>query len=213
MTFDELTVTTVVLIVAGSETVATQLSGLTYYLCSNPAVLARLNSEIRSTFKEEKEITMVSTNSLTYLNAVLSETLRIYPASVGILARVTPPEGCVIANRFVPGNTSVSIARWSASRSASNFMRPDEFIPERWLEEEEFKVDDRKMLQPFSVGPRNCIGRNLAMAEMRVLVARLAWGFDMKLEEVSREWDRGQKVFLVYEKPSLWVSLRPVGRE
>ena len=212
MNFDELTVTTVVLIVAGSETVATQLSGLTYYLCSNPSLLTKLQKEIRSTFKSEKEITMVSTNSLTYLTAVLNETLRIYPASVGILARVTPPEGCVIAGRFVPGRTSVSVARWSASHSSSNFTRPHEFIPERWLGEEEFEADNRKMLQPFSVGPRNCVGRNLAMAEMRVLVARLVWGFNMELCEESKQWVQGQNVFLVYDKPPLMMKLEPLGR-
>jgi cytochrome P450 len=210
MTFDELTVTTGVLIVAGSETVATQLSGLTYYLCSNPSVLIKLKSEIRIAFKNEEEITMVSTNGLTYLSAVLNEALRIYPASVGILARVTPREGCAIAGRFVPGNTYVSVSRWSTSHSKENFKKPDDFVPERWLGGEEFEGDNKKMVQAFSVGPRNCIGKNLAMAEMRVLVARLVWGFDMELEEVSKDWIKGQRVFLVYDKLSLWVRLKAV---
>ena len=75
-----------------------------------------------------------------------------------------------------------------------------------------WEEDKRKIVQPFSVGPRNCIGRNLAMAEMRVLLARLMWGFEMVLDERSAEWGRGQDIFLVYDKPSLWVRLKPVVR-
>lgn len=51
MTFDELVITTAVLIIGGSETVATQLSGLVYNLCSNPSVLDKVKAEIRSKFK------------------------------------------------------------------------------------------------------------------------------------------------------------------
>lgn len=83
-------------------------------------------------------------------------------------------------------------------------------MPERWLGGEEFEGDNRKMVQAFGVGPRNCIGKNLAVAGMRVLVAGLAWGFDMELEKVSKDWINGQKGFLVYDKPSLWVRLKPV---
>ena len=85
-------------------------------------------------------------------------------------------------------------------------------MPERWLGDKEFEEDNRKMVQLFSVGPRNCIGRNLAMAELRVLVARLVWGFDMEVVEESKGWGilRRQRVFLVYEKPPMLVRLRPV---
>jgi cytochrome P450 len=213
MTFDELIITTIVLIIAGSETVATQLSGVTYYLCSNPSVLTKLKDEIRGSFKSEADINIISTNNLTYLTAVLQESQRLYPASAGSLPRVTPPGGCTIAGRYVSGNTSVSINHWSAYHASFNFTRPYDFIPERWLGGKEWESDKRKIVQPFSVGPRNCIGRNLAMAEMRVLLTRLVWGFEMVLDEKSTGWSRGQKVFLVYDKPSLWVRLKPVVRE
>ncbi|CZR68230.1 related to cytochrome P450 CYP3/CYP5/CYP6/CYP9 subfamilies [Phialocephala subalpina] len=212
MSFDELTTTAVVLIIAGSETTATLLSGVTYYLLANPQVLSKLTAEIRGEFRNESDITMISVNRLNYELAVLNEALRIYPASAGSLPRVTPPEGCTIAGRFVPGNTSVAVNHWSAYHSRSNFKRPYDFIPERWTGDAEFKDDNRKVLQPFSVGPRNCIGRNLAYTEMRVILAKMIWNFDMELCEESREWNKGQKVFLVYDKPPLMVKLKPVVR-
>src|SRR6187402_3700333 len=97
MKLDEVCETAVILIAAGSETTASLLSGVTYHLLTNPSVLARLNKEVRSTFKSEAEITAVSVNSLEYELAVLNEALRIYPPVPGNLTRIVPPEGCMIA--------------------------------------------------------------------------------------------------------------------
>lgn len=49
---------------------------------------------------------------------------------------------------------------WAGFHSPDNFTRPDEFIPERWLgDAKEFEHDRKEALQPFSIGPRNCLGR------------------------------------------------------
>ena len=55
--------------------------------------------------------------------------------------------------------TSVGVHHWSAYQSAQNFRKPEQFIPERWLGDEEFADDDRSALQAFSLGPRNCLGK------------------------------------------------------
>lgn len=155
---------------------------------------------------------MTTTATLPYLNAAITESLRIYPASASSLPRVTPSHGCVIAGRYVPGNAAVSVNHWATYHSESNFKRPFEFLPERWMGEKEFESDKRKICQPFSVGPRACIGRSLAWAEMRCIVARLVWGFEFEFESrEGKDWAR-QRVFLVYEKGPLMVKLRPVGK-
>jgi cytochrome P450 len=69
-----------------------------------------------------------------------------------------------------------------------------------------FHNDSRAVLQPFSVGPRNCIGRNLAYNEMRLILARVLWNFDLELCDESRDWNE-QKSFLLWEKPALWCTL------
>jgi len=61
-------------------------------------------------------------------------------------------------------------------------------LPERWLpqareETSQFFNDQREAFQPFSLGPRSCIGRNLGWAEMRLIVARLLWAFDIETAE------------------------------
>lgn len=95
-----------VLIVAGSETTATLLSGVTYLLLKNPLVLAKLQNEIRSSFTKEEEITFESCNKLEYCLAVLTETLRVYPPVPMGLPRIVDAQGDMIAGNWVPGGVS-----------------------------------------------------------------------------------------------------------
>lgn len=59
-----------------------------------------------------------------------------------------------------PFQTFVQMSPFAANLSPANFSQPDSFIPERWLNEDfRFVLDDKSVLQPFSIGPRNCIGQ------------------------------------------------------
>lgn len=107
LTRTELIMHSRLLIIAGSETTATALSGATYLLCSNPSTLAKLNEEVRSAFASEEEIDIISTAKLDYLQAVLEESLRMYPPVPSALPRVTPPGGQEILGQWIPGNVSL----------------------------------------------------------------------------------------------------------
>jgi len=78
-----------------------------------------------------------------------------------MLFRTTTTEPATVAGQPVPPHTSLTINLWAAHRSAANFHRPAEFLPERWLETppEQFHTDDRAVFHPFSVGPRDCLGK------------------------------------------------------
>lgn len=212
MHIEEIRQTCNVFVVAGSETTATLLSGVTYLLLKNPLSYQKLVDEIRQTFGKEEHITITSVNSLKYESAVLEEALRMFPPVAGSQSRLVPQEGHVIAGRFVPGKTLVAVNHWSAYHSSSNFKDPYKFIPERWLGEPEYRNDKRKVLQPFSVGPRNCIGQNLAYAEMRVILARILWNFDVELCEESRDWIEKLQIYTLWKKQPLMVKLNPVNR-
>src|SRR3954470_23078937 len=96
MIIDEIVSTFGILLIAGSETTATLLSAVVFYLLTNPDVMQNLQKEIRTTFTTEDEITMVSVNKLKYQLAVLDEGMRIHPpAPLGTL-RETPAEGALI---------------------------------------------------------------------------------------------------------------------
>jgi cytochrome P450 len=133
MSYAELIETARVLVVGGTETTASLLSGMTYYLLSNPHKLHKLTAEIRSTFANPSSITMATVLPLPYLNAVINEALRLFPPLPGNLRRITPPAGSYIADKFIPGGMMVAIDIFAANHSASNFALPEAFCPERWL--------------------------------------------------------------------------------
>ncbi|KAL2018184.1 hypothetical protein VTK56DRAFT_1157 [Thermocarpiscus australiensis] len=201
-----------VLIVAGSETTATLLSGTTFHLLRNPDKYEKLVKEIRSTFNREEEITLLGVNNLAYMNAVFEEGLRMYPPAPLTLSRRTPPKGEFIDGYWIPGDTAVGVPQWASYQSERNFRNPDKFVPERWLGDPEYAGDVRDVLQPFSIGPRNCIGKNLAYAEMRLILARVLWNFDLELMPESRNWD-DQKIYTLWEKGALMVKLTATSRQ
>ncbi|KAF4273163.1 hypothetical protein LV164_000054 [Aspergillus fumigatus] len=199
-------------VLAGSETTAALLSGCTFYLLKNPHIYRRLVNEIRSRFQHPSEIRLSSIATLSYLNAVLEESLRIYPPIPAMLPRLVPEEGAMINGEYVPAGTSVSMSLWSTFHSSGNFHNPDSFVPERWLaspEEEAsgcFTMDKKEAFQPFSYGPRNCLGQHLANAEMRLILAKVFWHLDMELCPESENW-ADQESYNLWSRPPLMVMI------
>ena len=92
------------IIMAGSETSATAMAGCLYFLALHSDVLHRLRDEIRARFAREKDITFETVAGLTYLTAVLDESMRMYPAQPIFTPRIAPSGGAVVAGHFVPEN-------------------------------------------------------------------------------------------------------------
>ena len=90
------------LVVAGSETCGTVLSGTTNYLVKTPEVYRKFSREIRSKFPREEDITSESLRELPYLNAVVAEGLRLCPPSASGLSHVVPPAGETVCGDWLP---------------------------------------------------------------------------------------------------------------
>ncbi|KAK6823491.1 cytochrome P450 [Apiospora arundinis] len=199
-------------IVAGSETTATALSGFTFHITRTPEVYQRLVAEIRSSFASEGEINMRSTRALPYLLACIEETLRIFPPASETPPRISP--GCEIAGKFIPQGTYITVYQWATYHNPTNFADPETFIPERWLPEAHplydarFESDNKAAFKPFSAGPRDCIGKNLAYAEMRLVVARLLWNFDISALPRQDNWESRQRIFIVSDKEKLVKTVK-----
>ncbi|KAG9597788.1 benzoate 4-monooxygenase cytochrome P450, partial [Aureobasidium melanogenum] len=209
MSLREMHANAAVFMMAGTETTATLLSGLTYYLLTNSDKLGNLVAEVRGNFTSESEITVDALAKLPYLNACIEEGLRVYPPVSGSLPRKVPAEGATIAGTWVPGDVSIAVNQRATYQSTTNFRNPTSFIPERFLGDPEYANDNLAALQPFSVGPRNCIGKNLAYHEMRLLLTMMLFNFDISLQEESQDW-ASQKVFIFWDKKSLMVKLKAV---
>lgn len=106
MSFEQLSANAEILVLAGSETTATLLSGCTYLLLTNPDKMEKLKHEVRSAFASESEITATSVNKLSYMLGVLNEALRLYPPVTSSLVRVVPTGGDMITDHWVPEGVS-----------------------------------------------------------------------------------------------------------
>ena len=161
-------------------------------LIRTPDKLRILTSEIRSSFPPEHAITFSALRGMPYLNAVLQEGLRLCPPIPAGLPRLVPEGGDTVCGQWMPGGTNVSVHAWTLSLSPTSFHDSLSFHPERWLDESTkdsnspFFSDERHAVQPFRVGPRQCIGKNLVWVELRLILARLVWAFDIEATEAGK---------------------------
>lgn len=123
--------------------------------------MEKLTAAIREDFTSTQDINGIRLQQHDLLYAILKESLRLYPPAPDMLFRWTATESAIVAGRVVPLGTSLTVNIWAAHRSPANFHRPTEFLPERWLSDAvgEFEGDDKAAFKPFSVGPRDCIGK------------------------------------------------------
>lgn len=103
MTQEEMVSNASALVLGGSETTATLLSGTTYLLLKHPKVMKKLQDEVRGAFKRQDEIDLLSVGKLNYMLAVLDEGMRIYPPVPNQGNRVVPPGGAMVAGKWVAG--------------------------------------------------------------------------------------------------------------
>ncbi|KAI2626605.1 isotrichodermin C-15 hydroxylase [Hypoxylon sp. NC1633] len=216
------------LLIAGSETSATLLSGALYLLTTHPNTLKKLAHEVRSTFKNEEEINLLSVRKLPYMLACLKESLRkckltisnvlfskqltrlLNPPVANGMPRVAKPGGTTVAGYHVPEDTTIAVWQWAINHNSEYWSDPYSFEPERWTGgDSRFSNDRLDAAQPFLLGHRGCIGQTLAYAEMRLILARIVYAFDLRLSDESKDWINVQKNYLLWEKPDLGVYLTP----
>jgi cytochrome P450 len=175
------------LIVAGSDSTSTVLAGLWFYLSRNEMVYMRLLNELRSTFANSEEIVSgPKLASCVYLYACIDEALRISPAGPSEFAREVLPGGTVIDGEFFPAGVVVGCAHWAMGHNEQVFGDPNRFRPERYIPSEitgttaEDVSAIRSYYHPFLIGPFNCVGKNIAMTEMALVVARTLFRLDLR---------------------------------
>ena len=213
MSREELEINSMLLVVAGSESVTTVLVGAIHWLIRTPAVLQNLVREVRTAYPKEEDITGTSLIKLRYLNAVIQEALRLCPTIPDGMRRQIPIGGAPVAGHFLPEGTVVSIPQWATYQSSTNFYQPQQFLPDRWLDGEldaysPYTNDRKDAFNPFSLGPHNCPGRALAHLETRLILAKLVWHFDLAAsqEEHAGKWEQ-QAIFWFWEKQPMNVRI------
>jgi cytochrome P450 family 110 len=162
------------LLIAGHETTATALTWALYWIHKFPKVRERLLAELEVIDPPDPG----ALSRLPYLNAVCSETLRIYPVGMITFPRVTTSTVDVMGHSLEPGTVVVGSIYLTHHRKEI-YPDPDHFRPERFLERR-FSAFE---YLPFGGGARRCIGMAFAQFEMKLVISRILSSFELALAD------------------------------
>lgn len=142
-------------------------------------------------------------DKLPYLDAVVNEGLRCFPAIPMSLPRYVPRGGRTIDGYFIPEHTIVSSQPYSVQRlDETVFPQPDRFDPERWfVHDENAENRMKRSFFAFSAGGRGCVGKHLALAEMKILLRDVYSRYSTVPGEGMREEDMCMHDQLISSRP------------
>ena len=198
------------IMIAGSDTTSMTLIYFFWEMARNQDMQERLRIELSKTFSfkdgypSHKEL-----ENLEYLNATLKETLRLYPTLPGQLDRVVPIGGANICGYFLPQGVEVSMQAYSEHRNEDIFPYAETFMPDRWLHE---TAEMRNSFIPFSYGPRNCVGQNLAWVELRAVAAIVIRKFQISLasQTTNESMQPMEQFFVIPKAERCLLNITPV---
>ncbi|KAF5024653.1 hypothetical protein F66182_3275 [Fusarium sp. NRRL 66182] len=176
------------LIVAGSDTTSTAIAGTLFYLAKHPQYLQQARAELQAQFSRASEIELG--NSLSrckLLAACINEAMRLAPPAGASMWREATADGVMVDEVYVPKGYDVGVGIYSLHHSAEHFPQPFAYRPERWLQTEEGQETRQSAREaavaaymPFSRGPRSCIGKGIANAELMLTLATVIWTLEWR---------------------------------
>ncbi|KAJ7156984.1 cytochrome P450 [Mycena crocata] len=199
-------------VVAGSDTAASALSSLFFFLLSHPEYYKQLQEEIDFHFPPQSDPLDANIHrDMPFLKACIQETLRLHPPVPTNGPRQVPPgsQGKILAGFFIPEGTQVYVSPFALHTDPRYFSpSPDRFMPERWIDPT--LAPNATAFIPFSYGPSNCVGRNLARQEIAavacLLLSKLEFSFAAGFDAPA--WPDQLHDHFVSTKGPLMVSVK-----
>ncbi len=195
------------LLLAGEDTTANMIAWTVHLLAGNPDWLDRCRREIDALAASNSPGTadFEQTKRMPVIDAVSSEAMRL--KTVAPLHMLEALHDTRILGYGIPEGTLIFMLLRHLATRDEHFVNGDRFDPERWLlkPEERRGPHDHRAFVPFGAGPRFCPGRNLAMLEIRTVLAMLCSSFDVL--SVDRA-GVGERIAFTMFPTSLFVRLR-----
>lgn len=182
----------ITLLFAGQDTSAATLSWTLHLLSLYPNVQERLAKEIQTVTSEANStsensiITRKMISKLPFLDAVIKESMRLYPVAPFVVRRLAgelsiPKEDERERPLVLPAGSVACVWIYSLHRNPKFWNRPNEFLPDRWLDPTMKDIGQTNgAYMPFAIGARNCIGQPIAQVVLRTLLARLLLKFEFR---------------------------------
>lgn len=168
------------LILGGYDTTSATLMWALSLLLNNRHVLKKAQDEMDRYVGRDRQVRESDVKNLTYLQAIVKETLRLYPAAP-LSVQHEAMEDCTVAGFNIPAGTRLVVNLWKMHRDPKVWSDPLEFQPDRFLQKH-INVDiwgQNFELLPFGSGRRSCPGITFAMQVLHLTLAQLLHGFEL----------------------------------
>ncbi|CAG8158787.1 unnamed protein product [Penicillium olsonii] len=187
-TLDRLEDESALLLGAGTETTARAIAVSMFYLIENRDILEKLRLELKTVLETpQSRASWSDLEKLPYLTGVVNEGLRLSHGMTLRLARVSPNEPMFYKDWTIPTGTPVSQSNYFVHMDPTLFPEPSKFNPERWIRAAENGEFLSRYIVSFTKGSRQCLGMNLAYAEIYLAIAHIARRVDFTLHETTVE--------------------------
>ncbi|KAJ3114923.1 hypothetical protein HDU96_001480 [Phlyctochytrium bullatum] len=171
----------IALFLAGHDTTANLLTSAMLMIHTHPTVLDRVRAEARALgLTPSTPVTWAHLPKLRYLDAVIKETLRLYPSVIGSSGREVVSDTLTLLGHPVARGTVVQVDYYSLHRDPRYWSHPLAFDPDRWLDDTKPPHPPGAYL-PFSSGAHMCLGNRMAVVEAKCLLARLCVAFEFEV--------------------------------
>ncbi len=167
------------LLIAGHETTGFTLAMALWLLAKYPQIQEKLRDELTEKLSGGADINPEELENCPYLEAVVNETLRLYPAAWIIGRRTVADEE--FEGYLLKNDSELQICILALHRNAKYWSEPDTFKPERFLGETP-EPSAKQAYMPFGAGPRRCIGNIFALMEMQIAIAKILMRYRLKLQ-------------------------------
>ncbi|RVX04313.1 Cytochrome P450 71B34 [Vitis vinifera] len=157
-------------------------------LARNPRIMKKAQVEVRNSIGNKGKVTEGDVDQLHYLKMVVKETLRLHPPAPLLVPRETMSHFEINGYHIYP-KTQVHVNVWAIGRDPNLWKNPEEFLPERFMDNSvDFRGQHFELL-PFGAGRRICPGMYMAIATVELALANLLYRFNWNLPNGMREAD------------------------
>ena len=202
MTDEELHDEIMTLFFAAYEDVANALAWTWYLLAQNPAAESKLRTEIQTVLGERLP-TAADLRNLPYLSMLMDEVLRIYPTTWSLLRDAVGDDE--IGGFHIPAKSMIILDLHLTHRLPQYWNDPERFDPERFLPERS-AGRPRFAYFPFGGGPRQCIGNELALMEIKMILVRMLQLY--RFELVSKSPMQMNALSSLQPRGGVWVKVK-----
>nr|XP_060619510.1 ultra-long-chain fatty acid omega-hydroxylase-like isoform X2 [Anolis sagrei ordinatus] len=193
----------------GHDTTASGLSWVLYNLAQHPHYQDQCREEIQELLRDRdiEEIEWDDLSQMPFTTMCIKESLRLHPA-VTVISRSCNEDVKMPSGQVIPKGVICLISIYGTHHNPAVWPEPEVYNPHRF-DPATSKQQSPLAFVPFSAGPRNCIGQNFAMAELKVTLALTLLRFVVRLDEKSQTVRRKPELILRAEN-GLWLQVEPL---